>query len=552
MDNLQHCFNQNFYNDYYSSSIDLTQFIRDNVYEGRFIHECIIDDNFDYGLFISELNWDNIQINNEYEAIKYFLDNRDKYKHFFIDHHNDQYRQINQTNCFAIYIANIQSSISENIMIDSLECLSKNINNIYILLLGNKLNSSIYEKYKDKIISIDKIKQLKYLISKYKYCLYVNNNICLNHNLSRFMQKMPINAQLMTLIDIYHSYNGKRYRSINTDLMLMDTRVLIKILKQLVSKFNNNLNYYITKFLKDKKIAYHYYSQQTQAKETFWHNLLNNNLLDNKTLAEKYHLPAISSQPYTVLSRNLINCNINPQINTNTTVVSGINKYVINHTNKQAKIACHIHIGYTAPRYLNNIRNFMHKLRDWDIQYFMTSNRPIPEINTFILPNKGADIGPFLYVLNHFILKENYNLIIKIHTKNHHGFREICFDTICNNFAYIEFLLGIKNDCYIAGPNQKNMMLDNVNDSIINKFCNKYSIDIKHDKIDFFTGTMFVCKVDMFRNFIQKYGVDLLEAYLSLETGYNKNHQATYTHSWERILSGVIPFSLQSSKIYIS
>jgi len=552
VDNLQYCFDQNFYNSYYSNSVDLGQFIKDNVHEGRFTHPCIINDNFDYGLFISELNWQNIKIDNEYASIKYFLDNRDKYSHLFIDSDTDQYRRIDRTNCFAIYVANIQSNISENIMIDSLERLSQNIDNIYILVLGNKLSDSTYEKYKDKIISIDKINKLKSIVSQYKYCLYANNNICLNEHLSKFMQSMPINSQLLTLIDMYTSHNNRRYRCINTDLMLIDVNILIKLVKQVLLNFNDNLNYHITKFLKDHNIIYRYYSKQTYAKEIFWNNLFAHNLIDHKILSEEFSIPAISSQSYQILYNNLTNVMIVSNLDSHQSIVSNINKHTDNYIDKTQKIACHIHIGYEKSRYLQDIKNFMSKLTNCNITYFITSNKPIEGINTFILPNRGADIGPFIYVLNHFILQADYDLIIKIHTKNHHGFRKMCFDTIANNFSYIQFLLNTKKDCYIAGAHQKNMMLDTINHSIISKFCLKNNIHIDPKKIDFFTGTMFVCKTSMFKNFIDQYQINMSSEYLSLESGYVKNHQATYTHSWERILSGIIPYTLRSSKIYLS
>jgi hypothetical protein len=552
VDNLQYCFDQNFYNSYYSNSVDLGQFIKDNVHDGRFTHPCIINDNFDYGLFISELNWQNIKIDNEYASIKYFLDNRDKYSHLFIDSDTDQYRRIDRTNCFAIYVANIQSNISENIMIDSLERLSQNIDNIYILVLGNKLSDSTYEKYKDNIISIDKIKKLKSIISQYKYCLYANNNICLNDHLSKFMQAMPLNSQLLTLIDMYTNYHNRRYRCINTDLMLIDVNILIKLLKQILINFNNNLNYCVTKFLKHNDIIYRYYSKQTYGKEILWDNLFSHNLIDHKTISEEYSIPAISLQSYRILYNNLSNVMVGPNLGSHQSIVSNINQCVNNHIDKAQKIACHIHIGYTEPRYLQDIKDFMSKLKNWNITYFITSNKPIKDIDTFILPNKGADIGPFLYVLNHFILPADYNLVIKIHTKNHHGFRKMCFDTIANNFAYIQFLLNAKKNCNIAGAYQKNMMLDTINNSVINKFCLENNIQIDPKKIDFFTGTMFVCKTSMFQNFINQYRINISKEYLSLESGYIKNHQATYTHSWERILSGIIPYCLHSSKIYIS
>jgi len=79
---------------------------------------------------------------------------------------------------------------------------------------------------------------------------------------------------------------------------------------------------------------------------------------------------------------------------------------------------------------------------------------------------------------------------------------------------------------------------------------NKYNIsDIEN--VYFFAGTMFACNINMLKNFIKKYNISIPEEYFNMEYGYQKNHNATVTHSWERILSGIIPAHMRSKKIYI-
>ena len=170
-----------------------------------------------------------------------------------------------------------------------------------------------------------------------------------------------------------------------------------------------------------------------------------------------------------------------------------------------------------------------------------------------VLDNKGADIGPFLYCLNDILKdKDNtYDYILKLHTKTSHGFRDMSFETLIDNLIEVLYLLKNKEGCYMAGVQCKNMLLDDRNKKTIDAICNKYNIKYDKRHIDFFTGTMFVCKTEMFKKISAQYNVKWIDEYWPLEEGYNKNHKATFTHAWERMLSGVLPYLLESTKIYI-
>ena len=49
-------FDTTFYNKYYGCASNFKEFQEDCMHDGRFTHPCILDDNFDYGLFFSNIS----------------------------------------------------------------------------------------------------------------------------------------------------------------------------------------------------------------------------------------------------------------------------------------------------------------------------------------------------------------------------------------------------------------------------------------------------------------------------------------------------------------
>lgn len=551
IEDIKEVFDQNFYNDFYGCKSNVDEFIRDCLYDGRFVHPCIIEDDFDYASFVGNLSWENIKIDNQYQAIKYYLDNRDKYQKIFKDKLIVSSESSSYNTC-ALYVVESKRSLSENIVIDSIETIQKYINDIYIVIIGDRqFSKTIVSKYSNKIIDVSNAWTIKNLVKKYDHCIYVNNKLYINDNIKNLLQK-NYHSDILSISDKYEFIDGKYYRCLNTDLLLINTRHLLSLLRQLIKYYNDNTNYQITKFCRLEKLSYNYYIEQRKEKEIFWNDLYTQDILNYTAFVHKHNMPAITSNTYDILQNNTKGLKISADDLTKPgfSVVHNINTITKKYY-PQDSIACHIHIGTNSDRCIQDIDNIIQALKPYNITYFLTSNQPIDQFETFVLPNKGADIGPFLYTLYHKILPNNYKFILKLHTKSHHGFRRMCYDSIATNFSYILYMLKNNTHKYIAGPLQKNMMLDNINQSIIDKFCSENFIYTNNSLIDFFAGTMFLCKAAMFTEFIQKYNINLLSEYMSLEMGYKKNHTATRVHSWERILSGIIPFSLQSSKIYI-
>ncbi len=89
-------------------------------------------------------------------------------------------------------------------------------------------------------------------------------------------------------------------------------------------------------------------------------------------------------------------------------------------------LAVHLHLYYFDM--WQNIEKYLKNLGDYKYHLYVTmvKDNPAvvkqikafhPDTTFFVIPNKGYDVGPFIYFLNKIDLKQ-YDLILKIHTKN--------------------------------------------------------------------------------------------------------------------------------------
>jgi len=100
------------------------------------------------------------------------------------------------------------------------------------------------------------------------------------------------------------------------------------------------------------------------------------------------------------------------------------------------KIAVHLHIYYTDM--WDEIKGYLLNIGEYPYHLYITLIQNNPEIikkikqfhkdsTIFIVENRGYDVGPFIYFL-HQINLNNYDIIIKLHTKN-----KIGLDTLINH-----------------------------------------------------------------------------------------------------------------------
>jgi lipopolysaccharide biosynthesis protein len=177
--------------------------------------------------------------------------------------------------------------------------------------------------------------------------------------------------------------------------------------------------------------------------------------------------------------------------------------------------------------------------------------------NVFVLPNKGLDVGPFLYILD-LIKDREYTAITKFHSKKslHHGqpkeFGEIwrlkSYQPLVENVETYKELTGIieDNPLSMIGTERSywDFTKDRFNISVhyptIKGTLSKLQIQLMETPIDntflfgrnggFFSGTMFMTSHKYLKQLFEK--TNMKELYDNLPTGYVRDSDS---HSLERI-----------------
>jgi len=557
-------FDQEFYNNYYGCQSTVDNFIKDYIDQGRYIHRCILDDQFNYALFASKLNWYNNHVSNSCDALMYYLIDKPRYSSWFGLKHPQKTHSSHSTT--AIYYAHINSELT-------LDVAQKSIQNILPCVQEPKIIVSGKPRYityikslfgSNTVIELSQLSDwsiIKDHIKNFSKCLYTNNKLYLYKNIDYLINNYTNNS-IISLIDKYntiyystdlsrHSVIPKPFYTLNSNFFVFDQTIysgIVDILQNLTESLTNDfkLNYHLTEYCLKKKLPIEFFYQQELEKEAFWHNLLGLDLLNHQALITKHNIPAINIQVINnyckLYNKNKILDNIDQLLSKNN--IPDL---------KHLRVACHIHIGKSAQAYISDVKTTIDRLKknNFDIDFYLTSNEIIPDINTIIVPNKGADVGPFLYILNAYILnnKYKYDYILKLHTKTHHGFRKLVYDTLVANLSQnLDILENHQESCIIGvGSHEMNIEKNDININLINQFCSKYKINTNNNS--FYTGTMFIAKTSMFKEFSVKYKIDYMSEYYGLEDGYEQNHSATQTHTWERILSGIIPSSIGKTKL---
>ena len=258
---LTEIFDKDFYNSYYGCNSNTETYWVDNRYEGKYVNSCIIEDNFDYGLFVSKLNWLNINIVTEFEAIKYFLDHKAKYQHWFQDIHHKQSNPESEShnkNIVCLYTAYLNEGQDLDIALNSIPKLLECSNKLYIVALGKEdLCKKLADQYSDYILDFTNLYILK-KFKKYDLLINTNNNIYIYDNLNYIIQQSILSdSQVFSINDKYNitNNNEKYYYGINSDFIIVDKFVGLKILKCLYRNFNN-FEYHLNKLLIDDNIKY--------------------------------------------------------------------------------------------------------------------------------------------------------------------------------------------------------------------------------------------------------------------------------------------------------
>ena len=177
-----------------------------------------------------------------------------------------------------------------------------------------------------------------------------------------------------------------------------------------------------------------------------------------------------------------------------------------------------------------------------------------PDANIIQIENRGYDVWPFIYIINHVDL-DNFSYIIKLHTKRKSSYiptnlgngYKMCLDFWRKSaYAFLEskkvFNKAIKSfekHPKLGMTATKNLIHDNPNHVLVMDFAKKFYPQYIYglNKFNFVAGTMFICRPGIMKN-IQKMHIksDLFDA-------PNSNHTTQFAHVMERTFGEAVYFS---------
>ena len=224
-------------------------------------------------------------------------------------------------------------------------------------------------------------------------------------------------------------------------------------------------------------------------------------------------------------------------------------------------LAVHLHLHYLDM--WHGIKGFLGNMRDYPYDLFVTMTLEnlgvIEDIRSFcpgakiwIVENRGYDVGPFIDFL-HKIDLDNYDLVMKIHTKNtakglnthinkYIFTRKLWFETLINALvgSYRQFSLNIskfKNISKLGMIGSKYLITSD----------SKYSAMVKDDVerilsewgyknevIKFVAGTMFICRSKLLKPFKEHYRLT------DFEITKSDVKDGTLSHVLERMFGVVV------------
>jgi len=232
------------------------------------------------------------------------------------------------------------------------------------------------------------------------------------------------------------------------------------------------------------------------------------------------------------------------------------------------KICIIIHLYYTdlwdeIKTYLENV-NY-----DYDLHISLTQDnekenskfleriKDLKNVTTYILENKGLDIGPFLYVFNEIVKQDlQYDLLLKLHTKkglhgNRHPemgekWRKQLLLPILKDKETVEKIINIfdtNKEIGTVGSQKWFVTRTHVgfhyNLPYIREFTKHFGFKTEYNNIAFIGGTIFWSRFDTYKNFF--INNDMISVYNTLETGaFTDSHAPKKTHAMERILAMII------------
>lgn len=584
VNSLKKSIDYEFYKEYYKLNDSLSNrdilksHINNGHAEGRYIHPCILFDNFDYGFYISYLNnktnTDSCMYS-EYEALQHYLLHKGpvSIRNIVYPAHIKNIDYNNSACVYAIHISNKQDIL---MIKETLHFLKKVFGHIF-LVISSEIGVGLESIYIDSNFNNIKtfyVSNIGWDFYKYAfgisrlletnidppYVCLINNSVTIKKDISTIINNfISSNSMAYGLTDSYERCHNilECVYHLQSYFLLIDKSIVSGVRDFILSKMpileKNNRHSVIehceiglSKWFIKNNIPISTYLSVNDVKENYWSNIFNINLSMDVSLLNKLDIPIVKKihknhYDYFAYKLKL------PCVN-NTSIITHSNFNKASILKHKYSIDIFVHIGNKKFEsimidYINKIKKIKH-----NINFIITSNEKLETINTIIVENRGADIGPFI---KHFSSGHS-DYFIKIHSKTNHAWRERCINNLIDNIdLYIKS--SIESNVSVGGCYGYSMNIDSLNDPIMEKFIkqNKFKTNLSKLKNNtkFLAGTMFFGKTSTFRSFFDM--LDMNYEYSLLETGYRKNDKPTNTHNWERILTGVVPFITKTEQFLI-
>jgi hypothetical protein len=579
-------FDQDFYQKYYRTKSGLSEYLEHGIKEGRFYNSLIVDNNFDYGFYISYYNhfinsMDFKNVWDQFDAIDHYSKHISNLPNNITKYSTES--KIDTTNGICLYVGHLSSN--EDIIL-TLESISNILNHfkqtiIQLSFLDENTKKAFrkqykLQKYKNTLFLIDNenigydfgkykniYKKYKELIKKYDYVCHINNSIVIYNDkiakdsIDKFSKS---NCGLYSLTDCYlrNNLTNRNLYHLQSFYLLLSNQYIDKFYQYIISQNKTLLKNNKNEIVKDLEIGLsgHFiknnikigtYCPLTKNKEMLWHNIMSfDPSLDlpyleynNLSIAKRQSIKSQTDSLFWLkFKQNMILSHDNK---TNIKKIENIKDVLgIDLTSYKIALCCHIYDEY----FYEEIKTYIDKLKNsgLNIKYYITTNTKDTVIdNSILVKNKGADLGPFVFLSD--TIPKDTDYFIKIHAKTHHGFRKYAISEIINNIHSNLAKLITQNGLYALGSNRYILTMDKFNTETINNFYSRYNLsNIDESKIKFISGTMMIGNYKKYIDICDRIGINFNEEYNLMEDGYKKNTVATNTHAWERILSGIIPY----------
>lgn len=202
-------------------------------------------------------------------------------------------------------------------------------------------------------------------------------------------------------------------------------------------------------------------------------------------------------------------------------------------TMKQANIAIIAHVYYAdlwpeLSRCIANVRKVVGKVGIYitvpekvDERIVLNVHSLFPSAEIMRLPNRGFDVGPFIYVLKRIRL-DAYEYVFKLHTKRNRfgivnfwpffgGSWRRSLLSFCATPTCIMRTLDIFKECPCVGMVGSGMLMLNPTNELVGRFSVSGSKDVKSDvSCDwcFIAGTMFAVRANILEHITQRFSFE--------------------------------------------